>query len=258
MSHPTTDGFWEYMHEVYSKETIIRPEDRTLIGLMHTIGIVPGEPFEPDERSREMLDKAAVVADLMARNFAYNPPLKESFIYYPDTHWIKLFMTDNPRFEDERGAIQIDQRMTYVTQAVTTGYGMVTPATGMGSKYLAAFQDSDGEYFDGSNLYKIHLPANPPAERFWSLVVYDMDTRTMIQNDQGKRPGFGSVVDLGYIQNKDGSYDFYVGPEAPEGLESNWVKTNEGDGFFLYFRTYFPTPEFFDKSWQLPDVEKIE
>ena len=79
----------------------------------------------------------------------------------------------------------------------------------------------------------------------------------MIQNDQGKRPGFGSVVDLGYIQNEDGSYDFYLGPESPEGLESNWVKTNEGDGFFLYFRTYFPTPEFFDKSWQLPDVEKI-
>ena len=59
----------------------------------------------------------------------YDPPLKESFLYYPDTHWIKLFMTDNPRFEDERRATQIEPRMTYVYQEVTTGYGMVTPAT---------------------------------------------------------------------------------------------------------------------------------
>ena len=41
MAHPTTEGFWEYLHEVYSREAIIRPEDRTLISSMHSIGIVP-------------------------------------------------------------------------------------------------------------------------------------------------------------------------------------------------------------------------
>jgi len=34
LSHPTTEGFWEFLHEVYSKETVVRPEDRNLIGLM--------------------------------------------------------------------------------------------------------------------------------------------------------------------------------------------------------------------------------
>jgi len=258
MAHPTTEGFWEFLHEVYSKETIIRPEDRTLIGLMHSIGIIPGEPFEPDEHSKELLEKAAVIADLMARKLAYDSPFKESFVYYPGTHWLKLIMSDNPRFEDERGATQIEQRLTYVYQAVTTGQGMVENIPGIGSKYLGSYQDSNGEYFDGSNLYKIHLPANPPAERFWSFVVYDMETRSMIVTDQERRPGFGNVVAQDYIQNEDGSYDFYVGPESPEGLENNWVKTNEGDGFFLLFRSYFPTEAFFDKSWQLPDVELVE
>ena len=64
LSYPTTEGFWKFLHEVYSKETIVRPEDKNLIGLMRTIGIIPGEPFEPDEHSQEILTKAAVVADL--------------------------------------------------------------------------------------------------------------------------------------------------------------------------------------------------
>ena len=58
LSHPTTEGFWEFLHEVYSKETVVRDEDKNLIGLMHTIGIVPGESFEPDEHSKALLDEA--------------------------------------------------------------------------------------------------------------------------------------------------------------------------------------------------------
>ncbi len=50
----------------------------------------------------------------------------------------------------------------------------------------------------------------------------------------------------------------YFGPEAPEGFENNWVKTNEGDGFFVFFRFYSPTEAYYDKSWQLPMVEKLE
>ena len=77
LSHPTTEGFWEFLHEVYSKETVVRPEDKNLIGLMHTIGIIPGEPFEPDDHSKKLLDEAAIIADLMARNIAYDSPVKE-------------------------------------------------------------------------------------------------------------------------------------------------------------------------------------
>ena len=78
LSYPTTDGFWEFLHEVYSKETVVRAEDKNLIGLMHTIGIIPGESFEPDEDSKKLLDKAAIVANLMARNIAYDSPAKQT------------------------------------------------------------------------------------------------------------------------------------------------------------------------------------
>lgn len=257
LSYPTTDGFWEFLHEVYSKETIVRPEDKNLFGLMHAIGIVPGEPFQPDEDSKKLLDKAAVVANLMARNIAYDSPVKEPFLYWPDKNWELAFQTKNPKYEDERGITQIEPRMSFMYQAITTADAMVLELVGKGSKYVGTYRDSEDNFLIGSSTYHLNIPVNVPAENFWSIVVYDADTRSMIKNDLQPLPAIRSL-DPDLIQNEDGSYDVYFGPEAPEGFENNWVKTNEGDGFFVYMRFYSPTEAYYDKSWQLPMIEKIE
>lgn len=258
LSHPTIEGFWKFLHEVYSKETVVRPEDKNLIGLMHTIGIVPGESFEPDERSKEILDKAAVVADLMARNIAYDSPVKESFLYWPDKNWELAFMTKNPRFEDERGVTQIEPRLSFMYQAITTADAMVLELVGKGSKYVGTYRDADENFLIGSNTYHLNIPANVPAENFWSLVVYDAETRSMIKNDVQPLPAIRSLDSDKLIQNEDDSYDVYFGPEAPEGFKNNWVKTNEGDGFFVFMRFYSPTEAYYDKIWQLPMIELVK
>jgi hypothetical protein len=54
----------------------------------------------------------------------------------------------------------------------------------------------------------------------------------------------------------DGTIDIYFGEKAPAGLESNWIPT-AGKDFFLLFRLYGPEEAYFDKSFKLPDVEKI-
>lgn len=258
MAHPTTDGFWTFLHEVYSKETVVRDEDKNLFGLMQSIGIVPGEPFEPDVHSKEILDKAAIIADLMTRNIAYDNPAKAPYIFYPGKNWETPFMTKNADFEDDRGATLMDNRLGYTYQAITVADAMVLKLTGKGSKYLVNYRDSNDNYLSGSNTYLLNIPANPPAERFWSVVAYDAETRSLIVNDERPRPGFSSVYAEHYTQNADGSYDVYLGPVAPEGYENNWIKTNEGDGFFVLFRFYSPTEAFYDKSWQLPNIELIE
>jgi hypothetical protein len=258
LSHPTTDGFWEFLHEVYSKETVVRDEDKNLIGLMHTIGIIPGEPFEPDEYSRALLDESAVVADLMTRNISYDSPIKESFIYYPDKNWELAFMTDDPRFEDVNGVTMIEARLSYTYQAITAADAMVLELVDMGSKYLVTYRDTDENFLSGSNMYRLNIPADVPAKNFWSAVVYDAQTRSMIKNDIQPLPAIRSLDSDKLVQNPDGSYDAYFGSESPEGFENNWVKTNEGDGFFVLFRFYSPTESYYDKSWQLPNIEKIE
>jgi hypothetical protein len=67
---------------------------------------------------------------------------------------------------------------------------MIMRLTDIGSQYLIDFVDSKGEYFDGSKTYKVTLPANIPAGKFWSFTVYDNQTRSMLDTPQRyPRPG---------------------------------------------------------------------
>jgi hypothetical protein len=53
------------------------------------------------------------------------------------------------------------------------------------------------------------------------------------------------------------SPDVYFGPAAPTGKASNWVPTDPKRGFERAFCAYTPTKVFFDKTWKLSDVEKM-
>ena len=59
---------------------------------------------------------------------------------------------------------------------------MNLPFPSKGQRYLESFKDKDGNWLDGSKNYKLHVPANVPAEEFWSITVYDNLTRSMTMN----------------------------------------------------------------------------
>jgi len=74
---------------------------------------------------------------------------------------------------------------------------------------------SDGAYLDGGRNYRLTLPADIPESRFWSLILYDRQTRSMLQTDQ-HLPRLGSQS--GTVETiPDGSTDIYFGPTAPDG-----------------------------------------
>ena len=58
------------------------------------------------------------------------------------------------------------------------------------------------------------------------------------------------------FMNADGSVDLYFGPDAPPGKEANWLPT-AGEDFFLILRLYGPEKAFFDKTWKMNDIERI-
>ena len=89
---------------------------------------------------------------------------------------------------------------------------------------------------------------------FWSVTLYDVDTRSLLVNDQ-KIADRSSRMDL--KKNADGSVDIYCGPKAPMGLENNWIPTIPGRSWFAYFRLYEPTETYFKKSWPLGDFELV-
>jgi hypothetical protein len=84
--------------------------------------------------------------------------------------------------------------------------------------------------------------------------VYDNLSRSLLQTSQ-RLPSVSSYSNP--IVNADDSIDITFGPNKPEG-DGNWIETVPGKGFFPMFRFYSPTEVYFDKSWQLPDVEKAK
>jgi Protein of unknown function (DUF1214) len=95
---------------------------------------------------------------------------------------------------------------------------MAGKMVGACSQYAAAFVDADPNPFDGANTYRPRLTGYP-FKTFWSLVVYDDQTRSMLQTDQ-RFPSIGSQRN-GLETNTDTFVDVYFGPEPPLGHEGN-------------------------------------
>lgn len=104
-------------------------------------------------------------------------------------------------------------------------------------------------------MYHLRVPPKAPAKLFWSITIYDIDSRCLIQN-KTQVADRSSGQDL--VTNADGSVDLYFGPAAPKGFEKNWVETVPGKAWFTYFRLYGPMQAYFDKSWPLHAIELVK
>jgi hypothetical protein len=129
---------------------------------------------------------------------------------------------------------------------------MTTKTPGQGQAYLSSYRDKHGQWFDGAKSYRLHVPANVPAKQWWSVALYDIETRCFMDTPYDKAE-LGSRSDT--IRNADGSVDLTFGPTAPKGeAEKNWIPTVPGRAWFTYFRLYAPLQPYFDASWELPDI----
>jgi hypothetical protein len=116
-------------------------------------------------------------------------------------------------------------------------------------------RDANGEKLSGGASYRLNLPAHIPVNNFWSVTVYDAATASGLDNGQP----FPSISSFDKpVVNPDGSTNIYFGPTAPPGHEKNWLRTLPGKGYFVMLRLYGPTQPYFDKTWKLPDIQKIK
>lgn len=95
-----------------------------------------------------------------------------------------------------------------------------------------------------------------PGKLFWSVTVYDTDTRSQIATDQGKA-ALRSLFELKNVPTMQPT-ELYFGPQAPAGKENVWIKTIPGKGWFVYFRVYGPQHAAFDRSWKPGDFEELK
>lgn len=137
----------------------------------------------------------------------------------------------------------------------------VTPAmcmclTGVGSQYLMVALDKDGQPFDGARGYRVTLPAGIPAARFWSVTLYDNQTRSMLKTPQRyPRAGSQNYPTPAATAAGDGT-TLHFAPTPPDGApEGNGIQTTPGRGWFASLRLYSPGQPFFDRTWRPSEIE---
>jgi hypothetical protein len=242
--------YWQRLDDVIQREPV-EPRDIFFHAMLRPLGLEKGKAFQADARQTQTLTEAALVGEAMAkansadRRFAGGK-------YRPDAHWDFALQLDADNPTDFWNLL--DERASWFYEAVGAGPAMAPKRPGPSSAYLGAYKDKAGEWLDGGRSYRLRVPADPPIKLFWSLTLYDADTRALILNDQ-QIADRSSRMDL--RKNDDGSVDIYCGATAPAGFEKNWIPTVPGKNWFAYFRFYRPTEAYFDRSWPLPDFESL-
>ena len=229
-------------------------QDLEILGSLAAIGIKKGKKFEPDARMQKILEEAAKIGAAIVRT-QMSKPRSEYLYKFPGTQWLNPLAYKSYLFEHE-GARLLDARGAFHFYATGITPAMSMKIIGKGSQYAIAYSDADGNTFDGSKTYKFNIPPNPPMKDFWSFTVYDNQTRSMLQTDQ-QFPGVDNNKE-GLVQNADGSWDIYFGPEAPKDFENNWIQTIPGKGWNTIFRLYGPLEPWFDNKWYPSDAMLVE
>jgi hypothetical protein len=262
---PISDGsVFEHLKRLVESEgsALADPDG---LGNLAAIGIVKGQPFAPDARTREILDRAAKTAYKMSRVIGFQEGVNgSSLLVYPDRHWVNPMdnakhptpgSTMNLSWIDTAGRyLDLDARIWFFTNYYSVSPGMVSKVSGKGAAYMIAFTDGKGAPLSGGSSYRLNLPPNIPAANFWSVTLYEAKDASGLANGQ-PFPSVGSRDKP--AQNADGSTDLYVGPTAPPGKEANWLATPRGRGYFAILRLYGPTEAALNRSWKAGDFERV-
>ena len=224
--------------------------DKAMIDPLKSIGIEKGKAFHPDDLMKLALNDAAAEARAVL-----DMKYETLFLpYFENARWALPALSDYiesaPTAYADPDVYPLDSRGVLFSFAFFTAKHL-----GQGQFYLMTIKDKDGEAFHGGDTYRLIVPANAPVNQYWSATAYDRTTHALIR---GLSRSSRSSQSPGLLKNADGSVEIYFAPKAPAGKETNWVPTSASGIFEVLFRFYGPEKPLFDKTWVLPDIEKVK
>ena len=249
--------FWQVLAKIIDAEPAV-PGWQPMYGELAAIGIEKGKPFSPDARMKDTLTRAARAGrdQMLVSAFASMRPDR---LAWPDRKWEWAgLVSDNGDFRSP-GGYDMEARDRWFAQAIVTSPAMFRRNAGAGSLYWLGLRDNTGVYLDGGRNYRLILPTPVPAKLFWSVTVYDAQTRSQVQTDQDKAAlrSLFELKDVAATGSESVTLSFGPTPPPSSGNEGRWIKTVPGRGWFAYIRIYGPEQAAFDGSWKPRDFEQV-
>ena len=245
----------------------VRGEDHD----QHDRSLCEAPVAEGDDHGETAAEERADVGDVAAHEVddhdaeqADDPPATEFIpltgeVYkYPDSQWKTAFIGNDYQWlrGDPIGGRDLDARTLFFYIATVNTPAMALHIPGVGSQYAYTEHDSTGEYLDGARSYQLVIPPNVPAKDFWSVVLYDPQTRSELQTSQPYPSKNNTRNPL--TSNADGSITLTFGPTEAAERPENWTQTVPGKRWFTILRLYGPLEPWFDKSWVPGEIEPLQ
>ncbi|MBQ0822751.1 DUF1254 domain-containing protein [Microvirga sp. HBU67558] len=254
MMYPVDNAYWTKLKGFVDHEPVsaIDPELR---GVLASIGIVKGQPFNPTAKQKDLLKKAVETAPKMILALRQLGRPDERNLYYNDRQYENVWAGATSEWL-QSSYLDVDQRAGFFQIAFSSAPAMVMHTLGAGSKYPTTRRDANGEFLNGSNTYRLRLPPDAPAALFWAVTLYNITDGTMVETPQ-LLPSVNSLNEA-VAKNGDGSIDLWFGPSKPANApDTNFIQTINGRNFIATVRLYGTGAAFFDQSWKPDDVVKV-
>ncbi|WP_019027377.1 DUF1214 domain-containing protein [Colwellia piezophila] len=257
---PRGMAYWEILHRAITIEPV-QERDRMMMDMLAPLGIEKGKPFNPTAAQQAILEEAVIVGEAMTKNIDFNKTGRlEQSEYGPEGNFWEIATASTP--DQDRGyGIDLDGRAAWFYEAVSNDIAMHGMKNGgWGQVYLDNYRSANGNGLDGGKHYTLNIPAGADyAKTFWTVTVYNVEDRGPITNTQG-RADVGSNI-KGTVTNGEGGYTFHFSPEKPKDVaDANWVQTNTGENWFVYFRAYSPSKAFVaeEENSIVPNFELVK
>ncbi len=219
-------------------------DDAPMVAKLAKIGIVPGQAFD-----------ASKLEPAVARGIADAPKPGQEKI----SNLKEAIVTGDAKVEN--GWMFFQKTGLYGTgyrnRALITWYGL-----GANRVQDAVYPTSEGpdilKKYSGAHKYVAHFNKGemPPANAFWSIVMYDKDY-FFVPNPINR---YTVSSRSKFKTNADGSVDLYIQHDSPgKDKEQNWLPA-PSDTFVLMMRLYWPSekaPSIFDGTWKPPEVKEL-
>lgn len=212
------------------------PAEKELRAKFAKIGIVPGKKFEPSAYSAEVLK--AITQGVQEAG-------KE----------LEQGTTKLKNATDLFGSRE-NLNGDYTKRALGAAAGLFGN-TKEEAIYIGTRSDKANNDLSGKNKYVIRFPKGqtPPDKYFWSITVYELPSRYLVNNPINRYSIGDRTTGLKYESN--GDLIIYIQNEAPKGKESNWLPAPK-NAFYYLIRIYGPEESILNGTWKAPQPEKVE